>query len=186
MPLSVIQEVIQRVNRKIDSALCCHSDGSYTPHVCIICDKALKPSTLSVIQESNLEAYQRPLRYDGFASLPPEHEIRMHYSYEGENRRDWMKNLLLSPRASYLGRGRGRGSTCGYSACCECKLAVDRCHTIPKYAIANKYYFGSPPNVLSQLNDVELALLTPMKAYGFVFTYSGGKQRNLQGVVSYF
>jgi hypothetical protein len=36
------------------------------------------------------------------------------------------------------------------------------------------------------LNDVEIALLTPMRTYGFVFTYSGGKQCNLKGVLSYF
>ena len=36
------------------------------------------------------------------------------------------------------------------------------------------------------MNDVELALLTPVRAYGFVFTYSGGRQRNLKGVLSYY
>ena len=100
---------------------------------------------------------------------------------------DWMKDLLLSPRASYLGLGRGKGSVCGYSACHQCIHALDR-NKVPTRCIANKNYFGTPPPVLTCLNDVELALLTPVKAntYGFTFSYSGGTQRCLKGVLSYF
>ena len=186
MPLTATQAMIDRVNERIDGTLCVQPDGSYKPYVCIICDKILKPSTLSVIKESKLHEYERHLRWNGFASLPFAHQVAVDYSYKGENARDWMKNMLLSPRASYLGKGRGRGNCCGYSICKACKESTSKNKFVPEYAIANKYYFGSPPEVLLCLNDVELALLTPMKAYGFVFTYSGGKQTNLKGVLSYY
>ena len=186
MPLSKNKEVIQRVNKRIDSTLCRKSNGSFAPYVCIICDKILKPSTLTVIKEDKLKQYGHALRYDGFATLPADHNVVSDYAYRGDNARDWMGGILLSPRASYLGAGRGRGNICGYSACKHCKEAVAEDRAIPEYSIANKHYFGSPPSELACLNDVELALLTPMKAYGFVFSYTGGRQCNLKGVLSYF
>ena len=186
MQLCEVEQIIDRVNKRLDSTVCRQSDGSYRPYVCIICDRLLKPSTLATIQEQQLERYQEALRCDSSASILSSHPVVSDYSYAGDHKFDWMKDMLLSPRASYLGKGRGRGTTCGYSACKSCKEAITKERLIPQHAIANKYYFGTPPIQLACLNDVELALLTPLNSYGYVFSYSGGKQRNLQGVVSYF
>ena len=184
--LQADKEVIRRVNKRIDGTVQKRQDGTYRPYVCIICDRLLTPTTIAVLDESKLKKFADTLRCDGFADLPMSHDIVSDYSYSGENAKSWMENLLLSPRASYMGKGRGRGTRCGFSACKDCKNAIDNEYSIPEYAIANKYYFGTPPDVIASLNDVELALLTPLKSYGFVFTYSGGAQRNLKGVLTYF
>jgi len=53
-------------------------------------------------------------------------------------------------------------------------------------AIANGYFMGTPPSCLTELNDVELALLTPVKTFGYVFSYTGGKNMKLKGSLSYY
>ena len=187
MSLNTAEEVISRVNKRIDETLCKQEDGSVRPFVCIICDKIVKPSTLAVVKKSQLKHYAVALYSGEFARTPKGEKIASEYRYKTtENDPPWMEDMFLSPRASYLGPGRGRGRVCGYSACAECKKSMDKRHAIPKHAIANKYFFGTPPNELLCLNDVELALLTPIQTYGYIFTYTGGKQRNLKGVLSYF
>jgi hypothetical protein len=57
---------------------------------------------------------------------------------------------------------------------------------MPTYAIANNYYFGSPPQCLLDLTDIELACVTPVKTFGFCFAYSGGTRRKLKGSLSYY
>ena len=145
MPQSATAAIIEKVNARIDGLLNHQEDKTYKPYVCIICDKFLKPSTLQVIQEKHLQKCAPILRCDGFAELPPHHDVVKDYLYEGDHSRDWMKDVLLSPRASYLGKGRGKGSVCGYSACTQCKTALlGKTSAMPTYAIANKYYFGTP------------------------------------------
>jgi hypothetical protein len=57
---------------------------------------------------------------------------------------------------------------------------------IPKYAIVNNNYFESPPQCLQELTEVEIAMLTPVKTYGYCFTYTGGRQKQLKGSLAYY
>lgn len=57
---------------------------------------------------------------------------------------------------------------------------------MPKFAVANNYSFGTPPQCLLDLNDIELAMLTPVKTYGYCFSYTGGVQKQLKGSLSYY
>jgi hypothetical protein len=57
---------------------------------------------------------------------------------------------------------------------------------MPKYAIANNYCFGTPPQCLLDLTEIELAMLTPVKTYGYCFTFTGGIQKQLKGSLSYY
>ena len=68
--------------------------------------------------------------------------------------------LLSAPRASYVRNYDGRIGE-GFTVCATCKQNLSNC-VVPKYAIANNYCFGSPPECLRTLTDVELALLTPI------------------------
>ena len=36
------------------------------------------------------------------------------------------------------------------------------------------------------MSHVEAAFISPVRSYGYVFTYTGGKQRQLKGVLSYY
>ena len=55
---------------------------------------------------------------------------------------------------------------------------------MPRFAIANDYWFGKTPDCLRALSRLELALLSPIKSYGYIFMYTGGAQ--LMGSLSYF
>ena len=57
---------------------------------------------------------------------------------------------------------------------------------MPRFAIANNYCFGTPPVCLVELTEIERALLTPVKSYGYCFSYTGGQCQNLEGSLSYF
>jgi hypothetical protein len=56
---------------------------------------------------------------------------------------------------------------------------------VPTYAIVNNYCFGEPPQCLLELTDLELAYVTPVKVFGYCFSYTGGKQRCIKGSLSY-
>jgi hypothetical protein len=43
---------------------------------------------------------------------------------------------------------------------------------MPRFAIANNFAFGSPPECLLEFTEVELAMLTPVKTYGYCFSYT--------------
>ena len=122
------------------------------------------------------------------------------YRYSGKTRSaaaddedmQWVQQLLLSPRASYFNRPRATYSEhedrCyaeGFSVCASCKCSLQQ-HQMPKFAIANNYCFGTPPQCLIELTDVELAMLTPVKTYGYCFSYTGGPQKQLKGSLSYY
>ena len=57
--------------------------------------------------------------------------------------------------------------------------------SIPRHAILNKNYVGAAPKCLTDLNEVELAFLSPVRGYGYCFTYVSGKQRNLKGTLTF-
>lgn len=58
------------------------------------------------------------------------------------------------------------------SVCPKCKYRLGRSE-MPEFAIAN-------------LTDVELVLLTPVKRYGYCFSYTGGCNKQLKGALSYY
>ena len=45
---------------------------------------------------------------------------------------------------------------------------------------------GVAPECLTTLTTVELAFIKPVRSYGYVFTFTGGKQRQLKGVLCYY
>ena len=55
-----------------------------------------------------------------------------------------------------------------------------------KISIANDYFVGGPPPCLTELNEVELALLTPVKTFGYIFSSTGGKNMKLKEDLTYY
>ena len=53
--------------------------------------------------------------------------------------------------------------------------------TNQKYCIASNYCFGSPPECLLQLTDIEQTIFSPVKMHGYLFCYTGGKKHKLFG-----
>jgi hypothetical protein len=121
-------------------------------------------------------------------SLP---ELAQCYMYNVENDsnnvyEEAMDGMLLSPRAMYIKSNGGQSrSNFGFSCCTNCKSSL-RKKCMPRYAIANSYFVGSPPQCLLDLSEIELALLTPVKTYGYCFSYTGGAQKQLKGSLCYY
>ena len=57
---------------------------------------------------------------------------------------------------------------------------------IPTMASANNNMYGVPSKYLRDSSHVEAAFISPVRSYGYVFTYMGGKQQQLKGVLSYY
>ena len=55
-----------------------------------------------------------------------------------------------------------------------------------RFAIANKYCFGTPPLCLVKLTEVELAMLTTVNTYGYCFSFTGCCNNQLKGSLSYY
>jgi hypothetical protein len=101
-----------------------------------------------------------------------------------DDHRDFGK-MLLSPRACFIRHLEDFRHVDGFSCCTNCKRSLKK-RKMPKYAIANNYCFGTPPQCLLELSEVELAMLTPVKTYGYCFSYTGGIQKQLKGSLSYY
>ena len=178
------QEVISAINACIDEAVIQVDDDTSKARVCIVCDHILTKKQTTSITPAALEKASQLLSAEGFACVQNK-ELVESYAYSGQGKEPWMDRMLLSPRAQYL-KPTKRGERPAFTACDDCKdsLSVPR---MPVYAIANKYTFGGRlPDVLEALTEVEWALLTPIKEYGFTFTYQGGRQKKLKGVLSFF
>ena len=176
----VNSRVCEAINRKFE-ALFRHNGGDYKPHVCIVCDVLLKPKEICYLALDTLESSRQlliPSFWNEVSSTLKECYTVSH------NNSEWLEDLLLSPRAQYIEHRDGR-RTDGFTCCRECKQSLGK-NVMPMYAIANNYSFGSPPHELLTLTEVERAMLTPVKTYGYCFNYVGGKQKKLQGSLTYY
>ena len=100
-----------------------------------------------------------------------------------------VKDLLLSPRSVYVDQNHPSQARLlqlsGLLCCQSCLLGFHK-EQLPKFSIANGYFVGSPPPRLTELNDVELALLTPAKTFRYRFSYTGGKNMKLKRNLAYY
>ena len=92
--------------------------------------------------------------------------------------------MILSPCTSYVTFEDNR-KTNGHTICRQCKYHLCRVE-IPTMASANNNMYGVPPKYLRDLSHVEAAFISPVRSYGYVSTYTGGKQWQLKGVLSYY
>ena len=53
-------------------------------------------------------------------------------------------------------------------------------------ASVNNNMYGVPPKYLGDLSHIDTAFISPVRSYGYVFTYTGRKQWQLKGVLSYY
>lgn len=97
---------------------------------------------------------------------------------------DWMNSMLLSPRSCFVLSTDGRRKE-GFAICAKCKSSLHK-KEMPRFAIADNYTVGSPPPCLLALSDIELAMLTPVKTYGYCFAFTVGANKQLKGSLSYF
>ena len=167
------EEIRQRMNKSLSLAMVKDEDGNFKPPVCIICDRFIPINNIQTISATTLETHADKFLPNRITNIPSD----LAECYKVDHLPPALSKCLLSPRATY------RDS--GFTSCITCKQALNS-NKIPRFCIANNYCFGDTPDCLLQLTDIELALITNIKTFGFCFTFTGGKQRELKGSLSYY
>ena len=98
--------VKHNINCALDDILVRNATGEEVPHVCLICDKLLKPDQVALLSVSVLQKNQKWLKAASVAG-PISEALAACYRYtayagELENDKQWIHDLQLSPRASYI------------------------------------------------------------------------------------
>ena len=159
--------------------------GDWSPHVCISCDVLMKPKNVNWIQEIHLRNAKSLLKEQPYGLVQNE-MLRNDYRYPSSKKgyRSYMKDLLLSPRALH----RCDTSTHmrhTYTCCNKCYASLTKLK-MPLNAISNNNFRGKAPKELLDLNHMELAYLSPVRTYGYCFTWQGGRSTNLQGTLGFY
>ncbi len=170
----------------------------FKANVCIICDGfIIGTEKICKLTPDQISQHRRRLSvkaYESYYGHELKPELRKQYQVSNKN----LKDLLLSPRS--------RKYKDGYVTCERCAIAM-RSNSInkitpPKFAIANGFVIGSFPSEIefvnkegetvtrkieeNELTDILKAMMAPVRMYGYVFAYSGGSQKSIQGNFQFF
>ena len=183
----------RRINSAYEKLYVKNGLGERRAIVCVVCDEFTQKSH-KILPLSWLKNQERIelLRYS-WQNLSPSlrkcYQVQAREQMEesdpwyGDDTLDFIERvLLLSPRATYV-RDSNNKKRSGFTCCVTCKQML-QCKRLPLNAIKNNYCLGSPPKCLLDLSDIELAYLSPVKHFGYCFTYTGGKI--LEGSLSFF
>ena len=168
--------------KKIDMRFdeCYIKDGKeiYKPYICVACDTFLVFRSKMTIAVSKLcDCYDIHGMKDW---NKVEQSLRLQYilidlpdCIESQDK-NILQTMILSPHASYVMFEDNR-KTDGYTICRQCNYHLCRVE-IPTMASANNNMYGVPPKYLTDLSHIEGAFISPVRSYGYVFNYMGGKQ----------
>ena len=184
-------EVQERVNERYDDLLHEVGNGEKKPCVCTICDTfLLTKSDQLQVTVPKLKCMQKTLSWTNIPDPRRTEAIESYYSWNGSKNGcksdlSFLEGMALSPQGTLYKNGT-RNSQYGFSCCKRCKTNVDsKEKRIPRHSVVNKNYAGVAPDCLKELTEVELSFLTPVKQYGYCFTWSGGKQKLLKGTLTF-
>ena len=165
-------------------------------HVCVICDRfIIGTEKLCKLTKEGIEKHSGRLgveNYETYYGMSLKPELIKQYQI------DDMPGLLLSPRS------RRKSNT--FDACENCVNGMRPNMTDktspPRHAIANGFVIGHIPQIIStkgpnnilvkteirdeDLTDILCSFLSPIRAYGYMFAYSGGDHKAIQGHFSFF
>ena len=159
---------------------CYIKDGkeNYKPYVCVACDTFLTCRSKMTIAVSKLCDCHDILATKDWNKV----EQSLHHHYIVTDLPDCIESheqkilltMILSPCASYVTFEDSR-KTDGYTICRQCKYHLCRVE-IPTMASANNNIYGLLPKYLRDLSHIEAVFISPVRSYGYVFTYMGRKQ----------
>jgi hypothetical protein len=136
------------------------------PIVCILCDRFILHGSNKVLSIQTITAYQELFYPNAIFKLSPEiissYRISIPANINVPRGLD-ISNCLFSQRSSYVTNNLREN---GYNICNICCTSIGK-GILPKFSIANNYCFGSPPQCLTALTEVERAAITPVKTFGY-------------------
>ncbi len=178
--------VLRKINDKYDSLFFVDQNKKCFAHVCLICDTFVHPNELRKISIEEILKCEHILMNKEYTQFSPTMSTNYRVSQcKKKTDNNKLKHLFLSPRSSYVQNRKDARFKSGFSICNTCYTSLQK-KKMPIYGIINNFCFGSPPKCLTELTEVEMAFITPIKTRGFCFTYTGGQQKQLKGSLSYF
>lgn len=160
------------------------SNGDHKIPICICCNEYLSLQSKAFIEERLLQSsIQRLIPKD--ALLPIDDEILRYYQLPSEHCKQWMDGALLAPNTTVC----NDASETRYSCCRSCKRSLEtysKYDNPPRTAIANGFFVGTCPNVLSSLNDAERLLISVNRNHSHVFSFFAGQHKSIRGFHTYF
>ena len=177
----------KKIDKRFDECYIKDAEENYKPYVCVACDTFLTFRSKTTISVSKLCDCFDILAMKDWNRV--EQSLRRQYIVTDlpdciEWQEKILRKMILSPRVSYVTFEDNR-KTDGYTICRHCKYHLRRVE-IPTMASANNNMYGVPPKYARDLSHVEAAFISPVRSYGYVFTYTDGKQRQLKGFLSYY
>lgn len=167
--------------------------------ICICCDNfIIGTERVHRMAKETLKKYQPALGVESYEHF---HNERMHPMLIRQYRVKSFSGMLLSPRANKNKKG--------YSVCSSCYTSLNnksKSNTKPpKFSIANGFAIGSFPNIIpvatgknkgshrrvdiedeSDISEVMRTLISPVRPYGYVMAYTGGKHAKIKGHYQFF
>ena len=183
-------DILHAINERFNKLYYVSPNGTFLPYVCAICDEFIDPDHVEIVTHDLIKKNEALLTATDVPS-----ELRKCYAFESNkitnNRKlaRLVKSMLLSPRAIYIDHRNGDRRTKRGLTCCEaCRNSLSH-EQMPACAIANNYVIGTPPLEISDLTDIELAMLSPVKVsgnFGYCFGFTGGVRNSFKGSLSFF
>lgn len=180
------QKLIDKINKKFDSIIFTHKNQNVSqPLVCVTCDTLIFGDNVQKITVQQILLYKNQLKPQNFTNTNTTINRNYNVNIVNQKIKKKLQDMMLSPRATYFTNCNDARVKKGFSICncCYEKLKQSK---VPTYAICNNFNFGTPPKCLTCLTEIEIAFITPIKTHGFCFSFTGGRQRQLKGSLSYF
>ena len=179
-----------KINTALSATVVTPENGVTRALVCIVCDCLITPNNMQTLSLQQLKKHHNKLKPLPNSNLSEElmscYRVLSPVEMKEEDYFE-IDTCLLSPRATYLRyvSFTSNNKKDGFTVCKICKNSLTS-GNIPKFCIANNFCFGATPDCLLELTDIELAMISPIKTYGYCFSYTGGIQKQLKGSLSYY
>jgi hypothetical protein len=171
-------------------------------NVCVVCDRLIigmeEVKRISKQQLTENADRLNVSQYEEHFSISLKQDLVVQYQVEDYD----LKDLLLSPRAQ---RSIDKKHYQCCSSCYNClvKGKKEEGRNPPKFSIANGFAIGHIPKLLryktksgemkekevdveKDFDDIFCSAISPVRPFGYVHAYSGGKQKSIKGHFSFF
>lgn len=149
---------------------------------CCVCDRLIKYGTervMSLQRLKNVKAHFKPLQYD---RAKASYRVKCYDTDRRRGRYGFLHDMLLSPRSYRAKTGKGLD---GMGCCADCHAGLGNrgksVAVLPPFAIANGWSVGTAPKCLTDLNEVEVAIISPARINKHVFAFQAGSHRTIKG-----
>ena len=168
----------KKIDMRFDECYIKDGKGYYKPYICVACDTFFMFRSKTTIAVSKLcDCYDILGMKDWNKVEQSLHRQSIRTDLPDcieSQEQNILQRMILSPCASYVTFEDNRKFN-GYKICRQCKYHLCRVE-IPTMASANNNMYGAPSKYLRDLSHIEAAFISPVRSYGYVFTYAGGKK----------